>query len=348
MSLMLIGPVSSLTLNPTWSYITDGSVNAMYPYQDEMAIGSQDQYVYLFTKEGSLRWRYKTEGAVKSVILTGANVIVASGDNKIHFLDRTGTLIWEKELPSFVGYDTALFYTGERIYAGTMDGFLYALAQNGDLRWKRKTDGYIIAVKEVYDRIITVSDKQIYSLALNGTTRRNFNLMGYIRSADISDNYVAVALGDGNLKFFDLRGELLWQRSIGDHVGSIHIGDGIAVGSRDEHLYLFDLNGNIKWKKDLNSSVISVYLAKDHVAAGTLDNSMHVFSRWGLEKGLILQEDMVLKLQVHEDYIWMGAKNGRVSNIAVPRRNFLEPAIAFVVLIIVFILALGHSMRAWR
>jgi outer membrane protein assembly factor BamB len=110
-----------------------------------IAVGADNEFVFLYTRDGAQVWKYKAGGAVTGVTMSSdANFIVAvSNDGYVHALDRNGTLLWK--------YDTGLdcweaSVSRDGQYIATSSRSLISFFdKNGNLIWQHtmpeKTEG---------------------------------------------------------------------------------------------------------------------------------------------------------------------------------------------------------------
>ena len=127
----------------------DGSVKwsiefSLYPgYRDPsidedgtIYIGSEDQYLYAFNPDGSLKWRYLTGGWVFTTPAIGADEIYfGSDDYYLYSLTKDGVLKWRYGTSDSVNGSPVLDADGV-IYFSSWDGALYAVDMNGALKWR--------------------------------------------------------------------------------------------------------------------------------------------------------------------------------------------------------------------
>lgn len=103
----------------------------VYSFRIENGSSPEWQYTLKTTTELSVPIIYKN----KTIYLTGGNRLYAlSADN--------GSIIWEEPLLNLVSPPAADPQT-EHIYAGSSDGYLFAVNQSGHMVWQRTLDGSI-------------------------------------------------------------------------------------------------------------------------------------------------------------------------------------------------------------
>ncbi len=125
-SLYVLNPDGSLK----WTYTTDGPVKSspVIQYGESVCVGSDDSTMYVIDADGSLLWSYKTGGPVRSVMVgADSTVYTASLDNSIYALDPRGALLWSFKADSAFSLASPVLLSDGSLYAGSMDGYFYAL-----------------------------------------------------------------------------------------------------------------------------------------------------------------------------------------------------------------------------
>ncbi len=153
-------------------------------------------------------------GISSSVRLLKSNLLFGALDNFVYSLKpESGEIAWKFKTKGPV-YSTPVI-CNNNVYAGSCDGFVYAIDQNGNLVWKFNSQGRIMNSSMVCD------GKRI----LFGT-----------------DNGVFYAL--------DMDGKLLWKFSTSDAIRTTPavINDKIIFGSHDHNIYCLNEKGQKEWK----------------------------------------------------------------------------------------------------
>ena len=107
---------------PLWSYLTGGRVSfsaACLADDGTIYIGSQDDNLYAFNPDGSLKWSYATGGDLESsaAIASDGTVYAGSWDNNLYAVNQDGTLKWSYTTGSFIRSAPSIGSTGT-IYFG--------------------------------------------------------------------------------------------------------------------------------------------------------------------------------------------------------------------------------------
>ena len=132
--------------------------------------------------------------------------------------------------------------TGENLYFGSSDGFLYALdKRDGNLLWKFKTDGAITGSPAIADQTVYISsrDNHVYAIDIqSGNQKWSFKM-----ETILPDNHAG------------------WEYFM---ASPVVYGDQLFVGSGDGHLYsLGKESGNVQWKFKTNGRIRATALVHD-------------------------------------------------------------------------------------
>ena len=212
----------------------DTSANGEY-----IIVGSFDNKVYLFDRQGTLLWSYLTGDTVRDVAISFDGKYMAAGsyDHHVYYFNTKGELLWKFRTGDPVR-DISISAGGEYLVVGSNDNHVYFLDQQGDLLWKYRTKGSVVAV----------------ALSMKG-------------------EYVSIGSTDRSVYFFNRKGDLLWSFETGSSIQDVEMttrGKYIAAGSFDKYLYFFDRTGNLLWKRKGVSPVRKVAISPlgDSIAAG--------------------------------------------------------------------------------
>ena len=134
--------------------------------------GSHDNNIYAVDlASGTEKWRRETGGAVIASPLVFKNrIIVGSFDRKLYVLsEENGVPLWGDESP-FPGMQTFSkannwFWAGavadnSTVFAANMDGNIYAIDIEGNLRWKQQLDAPIASTPVVMPTGLVVATKK--------------------------------------------------------------------------------------------------------------------------------------------------------------------------------------------
>jgi outer membrane protein assembly factor BamB len=113
-----------------WTFATGDKVYST-PVIDEQQgvvyIGGSDKYLYaLDTASGALHWRQALDSPVSTPVLANGRLYIGSDAGYLYALDpSSGAVIWQYAAGN--GIVTPLVVEARTLYAGTVDGYLYAL-----------------------------------------------------------------------------------------------------------------------------------------------------------------------------------------------------------------------------
>lgn len=153
-------------------------------------------------------------GISSSPVLAGNKIIFGAHDTYIYALDSdSGKIEWKFKTNGCI-YSTPYVHK-DTVYAGSQDGFLYAIGLDGKLKWKFQANGRVVGSSPV-----VINDKIIF-----GTD-------------------------EGFLFAVDIEGKLLWKFLTGSAIRTTvsAVNDKIIFGSHDHYLYCIDENGSKIWK----------------------------------------------------------------------------------------------------
>lgn len=110
-----------------------------------IAIGCDDDRVYVYDSDGNQLWSYSTidgNEVYVSVSDDGSTIAIGSNDQKVVVFSRNGTKLFEYMTTNFV-HSVSVSNDGTIIAAGATDGRIYAFDRSGVLLWEYKTGGDI-------------------------------------------------------------------------------------------------------------------------------------------------------------------------------------------------------------
>jgi outer membrane protein assembly factor BamB len=270
-------------------------------------VGSADKYMYSLDAQGQLRWKYKVYDNADALIdsgalITGENLLVIpGGDGYLHAVKRdTGEFVWDFKadgvddddhssgvvVNSFEGNVTQ--GPGQRIYAGSDNGYMYCLNQSGELQWKFKTNMMIWSSPgfDPQDKWMAFGslDKKLYLLdPFNGKKFDEINLKAEVKASPlvrVEDGQKFIYFGDANGRFYKYqvqednktagyRLKRIWRYKTKKEIYSSATAfkDHILVGSRNGKFYSINaISGKLNWVYDtLSVLASSPIVSKDGV-----------------------------------------------------------------------------------
>ena len=216
--------------------------------------GSHDHNIYAVDlASGTEKWRRETGGAVIASPLVFKNrIIVGSFDRKLYVLrEEDGVPLWGDESP-FPGMQTFSkadnwFWAGavadnSTVFAANMDGNVYAVDNEGNLRWKQQLDAPIASTPVVMPTGLVVATKKgevkrldLYNGTVNGLPRLTSEVRAPLSiTTTVNPNSIAFSREDQSDSVY-----------IGTHDGLIYR---LRVNSNQNqsHLWCFDSKEQIQ------------------------------------------------------------------------------------------------------
>jgi len=260
---------------------------------ENIFIGSADKYFYSLNNQGNLSWKFQVRDTSDALIDSAATltdsgkIIVPGGDGYIYCLDKeTGEKLWdfkachateeqEKQgtvVNSFEG--NIVQGPNGLLYAGSDNGHLYALTEEGEEVWNFKTDMMIWSapVFDLEGKWMAFGSLDRYLYLLNPDTGKlldKFRAKGDVKASpvynpennllffgDASGKFYALKIIDNNNKF---KLEKLWEFEADSEIYSSasYNNNKIVFGSLDGKLYCLDYEGNLLWYFNTFSAISS-------------------------------------------------------------------------------------------
>ncbi|MEO0083628.1 MAG: PQQ-binding-like beta-propeller repeat protein [candidate division WOR-3 bacterium] len=211
------------------------------------------------------------------------------------------------------------------IYLTTQDGNLYAITDNGVLKWQFSTSASIFSAPVIGKNAIyiTSTDNKIYALDFSGKLLWTFSAEMPIYSTPAIDSKGNIYFGcdDGNLYALSSTGKLLWKFQTGDEIAgspAIDVDGTIVIASG--RVYALTPKGKVKWlfqpaEEDEAYFSSTPTIDKDGtVYLGGTDGAIYALNREGRLKWRALSpdEDPIRGgIAINNDQvIFFGAENG--------------------------------------
>ena len=229
---------------PLWSFQTGAAIWGTPAISDgTVDFGSDDGNLYAVEAQtGSLTWKFTTQGIVRSQpAIAGGLVYFASDDGYLYAIEaQSGTQAWRTDIGNILprevreklgtdankpaGWDykqSSPIVVDGRIYVGSLDGNVYALAADtGHVSWTYTTGSKVRATPTVDNGALYVGswDESFYALdALTGQLRWKTPVGGEVQStALVADGLVYTASRKASVVALDAQtGETRWEYSYG-------------------------------------------------------------------------------------------------------------------------------------
>jgi hypothetical protein len=335
----------SLSQPPLWSYQLEGRINSLTLDNSTILVG-YDGGVQSLSYSKRVNWIYKTSAAV-TAIKANETILVATSDGYVRMLDRGGRLLWERQVPGYIGYDSAADFGHDMIVCGSMDGFTYMFDKDGVYKWKRLIGSYVKAVHILNDTILAVSDRQIYLLDFDGRVKRNYNIRGIIRAYDLSGDKSTVALDDEYLYQYNKTGGIVWNYNLNEQANNIDTGYNLTVGTRDGKVLKFTKYGRVAWSKNVSDSILAFKADKDYVLVGTLDGKVILLSPDGSVRWYYDVVGRPAAIETYDTNIVSGTTTGRIYYTKMPKKDLKTSFEISAVVVGIVCLALVMVWRNW-
>jgi len=258
--------------------------------KENIYVSSYDGNVYHFYND-SLVWVYKTEIGLSSSVLKIKDRLYFTAEDGVYCLSLSagscgdGELIWKNgDLNGLICSPPAI--SGNALFAGATDGFLYAFQlSSGKEIWKCKTGYRIKDAPAVSDDRVFVCSDGVYAVdAKDGELLWSRDLGSIVNTSPaVAHGMVYVGCDGGYIYALDDKtGETVWNYKTGDIVTSSPIvaGDILFVGSRDKRVYGLDaLKGDSLWSYEIGAFVNGSPVAADGLLYITAeDGYLYAFS----------------------------------------------------------------------
>jgi len=240
-----------------------------------------------------------------------------------------GTLRWRYgPLGSGISGACALGSDGT-VYAGSADGYLYAVNPNGTLKWRYGNIWDIWGAPAIASdgTVYTGSlESYLYALAPSGKLKWQYPTDDMIYASPVVGPDGTIYVGSDANYFYALQpnGTLKWRYwSDGYGWTDAAIGaDGtVYVGSDDSYLYAFDPNGTLKWRYPASPRLGAAFGADGTIYVGSAD--YHVYAlrpngtlKWRYQTGYYVSThpavgpDGTIYVGSMDDYVYALNPNG--------------------------------------
>lgn len=281
-------------------------------FQNALYVGSDAGYFLRYDTDGDKVWRIKTGAPVNSTataLQRGEQTIVFFGDDEgfLRAVDgQNGKEIWKSDLGSEVWSAPAITPSGDRLFAVTMEGKIFALnAEDGQMIWQKEytlpshsSEFGEIVIRGTADPVL--DENRLYVAFADGLfwalsqkdgkvlwekklgTQKGFNDID--GPALIEQDRLYTASFEGNLISFSRKeGKILWSQEIGSAVKMLMVHEEtkaektLFVSGTDSHLYALDpKSGKIIWKLLVGKGALtSPIYYKGIIAVGLSSGTMN-------------------------------------------------------------------------
>jgi len=214
--------------------------------------------------------------------------------------------------------------------------------------WKHLVGSFVTGAYLLADRVVAVSDRQVYVLDVDGTVRLNLDISGYIRQAMVSEDLIVVGTDGGYLKAYGTNGEKRWEEKLGEYISVVDGNGNVTVGTREQHLFSYGENGKLRWKLNMTDGVVALKSTDDMVVVGTKDNKVFIYSSDGSLRWFYPTEGRASAIAVDNGNVLSGTTDGWIYYSKLPRRDMLGSFVIAVAVVVVVTAALTMVSRSWK
>lgn len=291
---MLAGEVEAKA--SVWNYNAGSGINSVAISADGeyIAAGSDEDQLYLFSKNGTLLWSYTAGDGVYSVAISsdGETIVAGSLDNNVYLFSKDGTLLWSYGTGNRV-WSVAISENGETIAAGSWDNKVYLFDKDsGTPLWSHATSNFVFSVDISADgEMIAAGSDKVYLFDRNSSTPRwSYSTGDTVRAVALSEDFFGqqsyhLTAGSWNGKvylFHNNNSVPLWEYTTGDSIYSVAITDDsgyVAVGSKDYSVHLLDGDGTALWSYATGGNVLSLDFSVDGEELAVGSDKVYLFDK---------------------------------------------------------------------
>jgi len=216
-------------------------------------VGTDAGWLVALDRNGKVLWRYDTGDEITASPSVGLDGRVYVTSDSIYCLEPGGDLLWsfgaEDEYDYF--FPSAVPDRDGNVYAGNVDGHLYAVGPDGEMLWRKmSTDEEEIKPEVVFGPggVIYVGNDGYYLCRLEpgGRMRDIFEADEVIATAAAvdADGNVFFVADDGYLFAMSLEGRMLWRQEIAVEMKDIFYTSSPAIGP-DGTVYVSSWDGGV-------------------------------------------------------------------------------------------------------
>ncbi|MCZ2809617.1 MAG: hypothetical protein O2V44_09710 [Candidatus Bathyarchaeota archaeon] len=261
-----------------WKYNTGNIVSdvAVSLGGNYTVAGTENGGLFLLNKQGTLIWSKSLGNGVEGVSISGdgTRILVgvaeySSGEPDVFLFYKNGSTIWEKDLiDSGRPCDVSISQDGNYIATGDTNHMARFFDGSGDLLWQKEFGSWAasVSVSSEGDYVAAGSwDDNVYLFNQAGTQLWSYNTTNGVYGVSVSPEGGYVASVGGNIFFFNIGGDLLWNVTSywGDDVSVSEDGNHIAAGKDDGEITLFDKTGGEVWNWTSGGGVNGVAIARN-------------------------------------------------------------------------------------
>ncbi|MHB0856133.1 MAG: outer membrane protein assembly factor BamB family protein [Anaerolineae bacterium] len=283
--------------------------------------------------DGGLLWRYDAPRRIDAVAVShdGDRIALGSRDNSLRLFDRQGAQVWTFEAASSI-LGVAMSPDARHLAVASEDRNVYLLDEAGQPRWSYRGARSMLAVGLAEDASLVAAacaDRSIAVLDGEGALLWREEVGAGVEAVAVygtGDNArVVVGAQDGSVSVYSRDGDLLLQAQLGYDVHTIAVtanGARIVVGCGDGRVYLLRGNdGAVLWSYAVGGQVMGVGISGDGgaVLAGSDNRTLHLLDGEGRVLQSWRQEEAVLGVAISRDGATLVSGNASGVGLALDR-----------------------------
>ena len=221
-----------------WRYKTGGETSPVIDEKGNIYFGVFTDGIYSLSSNGSFNWKTEIFGFCSASLAIDKNGVIYvpttnSYPSYFYAFDLNGSEIWKYQHEGENAYSSPAIAEDGTIYFGDMSGWLYAINPNGTLKWKYKTDDYILSSPAIgSDGIIYCistynSDGVLYAFYPNGTLKWKKDDVNRYTDVSIDDNGSIYYVSWDNIYSINADGSLRWSTPVEHGITPAISNDGI-------------------------------------------------------------------------------------------------------------------------
>jgi serine/threonine-protein kinase len=277
----------------------------------------------LNARTGKLLWEQRSSYEISSSPTVARGMLFVGMAFDVCALHlETGALRWKCPTRQLVSTSVTVF--GDRVYATSLDGSLYAIdATTGRAVWQYEAGGAIYSSPLAWSDLVCFgcTDRKVHAVdAETGARRWTLETGGEVNSSPtIFLDTIFVGSGDGNVHAIAVQtGKLRWRYAADAELySSPAVRHGLVyVGSRDRRVYALDAaTGELLWCFETGDWVYSSpAIADDVLYVGSYDRKLYALDAdtgehiWDVE----LTGDIRASLAIAHGCVYVGTNDGKL------------------------------------
>ncbi|MGM5488064.1 MAG: PQQ-binding-like beta-propeller repeat protein [Nanobdellota archaeon] len=162
--------------------------------EGQVILGLDDGRLLTIDRYGRILWRYRASGPVTTPLIHNGHVFAGTGDGVIALKD--GRRLWHYPFGDRVlSLQRMILGDIQSLVLGCQDNWVYCLTMGGELRWKYKTKGMVLAQPQKYRNMVRIGsfDGNLYTLSSKGElVERRFLGSSIVGQTCLTDAHITV------------------------------------------------------------------------------------------------------------------------------------------------------------